>query len=254
MLNILLNTNVLKSEKMKKIFIIISILIIMISCNQAETNTREETKNNFELIKQLPEITKDTIFNFENYETGKLPEAWSEYYTGKGNTTEWKILDDKGNKVLAQLSQGSGNYHFNNIVFDNFKAKNIELSVKMKGVKGRMDQGGGFIWRFIDKDNYYVVRANPLEDNVVLYKVKNGKRTDLPVLGKGRTYGVDVEPLGNDWNTLKLTVVDDLFTVFLNGKQLFQVKDTTFTEAGKVGLWTKADAVTYFDDFTVKIK
>ena len=237
---------------MRKISIVTLILIALISCNQAETNTKEETKKNLEIVKQLPELINDTIFNFEHYEIGKLPKDWSEYFTGRGEKTEWKIVDDNGNKVLAQLSQGSRNYHFNDVVFNNFKAKNVELSVKMKGVKGKMDQGGGFIWRFIDKDNYYVVRANPLEDNVVLYKVKNGKRTDLPILGKGRTYGLDVEPLGNNWNTLKLKVVNDLFTVFLNGKQLFQVKDTTFTEAGKIGLWTKADAVSYFDDFEIK--
>jgi len=237
---------------MRRLSIITLFLIAFISCNQAETNTKEETKKNLEIVKQLPNLNNDTIFNFENYEVGKLPADWSEYYTGRGDHTEWKIVDDNGNKVLAQLSQGNRNYHFNDIVFDNFKAKNVELTVKMKGVKGRMDQGGGFIWRFIDKDNYYVVRANPLEDNVVLYKVKNGKRTDLPVLGKGRTYGVDVDRLGNDWNTLKLVVKDDLFSVYLNGKQIFQVKDITFTEAGKVGLWTKADAVSYFDNFEVK--
>ncbi|RLD89089.1 MAG: hypothetical protein DRJ02_02395 [Bacteroidetes bacterium] len=84
-----------------------------------------------------------------------------------------------------------------------------------------------------------------------MYKVENGKRTDLPLLGKGRTYGVDVKPLGSGWNTLKLTVKDDLFTVYLNGEELFQVKDQTFKNAGKIGLWTKADAVSYFDDFQV---
>ena len=137
-------------------------------------------------------------------------------------------------------------------VYDGFKTKNVELSVKMKGVNGKNDQGGGFVWRFIDADNYYVVRANPLENNVVLYKVVNGDRTDLPILGKGRTYGVDVPSLGNNWNTLKLIVVDDLFTVYLNGKELFKVKDNTFTKAGRIGLWTKSDAVTYFDNFQVK--
>jgi hypothetical protein len=126
------------------------------------------------------------------------------------------------------------------------------MEVKIKGVDGRKDQGGGFIWRFTDKNNYYVVRENPLENNVVLYKVKNGKRTDLPILGKGRTYGVDVNPLGNDWYTLKIKVNDDLFTVYLNGKELFKVKDNTFTNAGKIGLWTKADAVSFFDDLKIQ--
>ena len=114
-----------------------------------------------------------------------------------------------------------------------------------------MDQGGGFVWRFTDANNYYVVRANPLEDNVVLYKVEKWKRTDLPLIGKGKTYGVNVPKLGSGWNDLKLTVQDDIFTVYLNGKQIFQVKDKTFTNVGKVGLWTKADAVSYFDDFKI---
>ncbi len=194
----------------------------------------------------------DTIFTFDHCESGKIPIGWSQYYTGKGEQTDWKILNDDGNKVLAQLSSDNPNYHFNEIVFNGFELKNVELKVKMKGVKGKKDQGGGFVWRFTDADNYYVVRANPLEDNVVLYKVKNGKRTDLPLVGKGKTYGVDVKPLGNDWNNLKLAVQDNLFTVYLNDKQIFQVTDDTFTKAGKIGLWTKADAVSYFDNFQVK--
>ncbi|NPA67020.1 MAG: DUF1080 domain-containing protein [Chlorobi bacterium] len=239
---------------MKKISVFILISVAFISCNGAETNTPEQTAKNLDAVRSLPDLTKDTIFNFENCETNKLPDGWSQYYTGRGDKTEWKTVDDNGNKVLAQLSQGRSNYHFNEVVFDGFKVKNVELTVKMKAVKGKIDQGGGFVWRFIDKDNYYVVRANPLEDNYVLYKVEEGRRTDLPLVGKGRTYGTDTEPLGNGWNTLKLTVRDDLFTVYLNGKEYFKVKDKTFAEAGKIGLWTKADAVSYFDDFEVKIK
>ncbi|RLD68721.1 MAG: hypothetical protein DRI95_02115 [Bacteroidetes bacterium] len=82
--------------------------------------------------------------------------------------------------------------------------------------------------------------------------MEKGIRTDLPLIGKGKTYGVEVEPLGDDWNTLKLTVKDDLFTVYLNDKEIFQVSDKTFPDVGKIGLWTKADAVTYFDDFQIK--
>ena len=197
------------------------------------------------------DLSKDKVFTFENYETGKIPSGWSQYFTGKGKSTNWKVIDDQGNKVLAQLSSDHPNYHFNEVVFDGLQLKNVELKVRLKGVQGKMDQGGGFVWRFTDANNYYVVRANPLEDNVVLYKVENGKRTDLPLIGKGKTYGVNVPKLGSGWNDLKLTVQDDIFTVFLNGKEIFQVKDKTFTNAGKVGLWTKADAVSYFDDFKI---
>jgi len=128
---------------------------------------------------------------------------------------------------------------------------NMVLTVRLKGVSGKHDQGGGFVWRFTDKDNYYIVRANPLEDNVVLYKVQNGIRTDLPLIDKGKTYGVSVSKLGNGWNSMKLVVKNDLFSVFLNDKEIFKVQDNTFEGAGKVGLWSKADAVTYFDDFEI---
>lgn len=238
---------------MKNLIIVLLGIIFLISCNQVKsTNQNKVEKKIKKVVQKIPLLKTDTTFTFEENETGKIPNGWSQYFTGKGDSTNWKIKDDKGNKVLAQLSSDNPNYHFNVIVYNGFITKNVELKVKLKGVAGRKDQGGGFVWRFIDKDNYYVVRANPLEDNVVLYKVVNGDRSDLPVLGKGRTYGVDVKHLGNDWNTLKLKVDDDMFIVYLNGEELFKVKDETFTNAGKIGLWTKADAVSYFDNLKVK--
>ncbi len=226
-------------------------IILFVGCNWTNPKSPKENEKVRKTTDAVPIMLADTTFSFSNNEIGKIPNGWSQYFTARGERTEWKIVDDSGNKVLAQLSQDNPNYHFNEIVFDGFKIRNAELKVRIKGVKGNMDQGGGFVWRFIDADNYYVVRANPLEDNVVLYKVENGKRTDLPLINKGKTYGVDVEPLGSGWNDLKLTVVDNLFTVYLNNTQLFQVEDNTFTKAGKIGLWTKADALTYFDDFQV---
>ena len=241
---------------MNTLNLILVSIIVLVSCNQTTTsNSNTQEKNTIE-VKEIASvsatITKDTTFNFNSYELDLIPSGWSQYFTGKGNGTEWKILDDGGNKVLAQLSEEDIRGHFNEIVFDGINLKNVELIVRLKGVKGKRDQGGGFVWRFIDADNHYIVRANPLEDNVVLYKMEKGVRTDLPLIGKGKTYGVDVEPLGDDWNTLKLTVKDDLFTVYLNDKEIFQVSDKTFPDAGKIGLWTKADAVTYFDDFQIK--
>lgn len=197
-----------------------------------------------------PEET--TLFDFENNITGQLPAQWSEYYTGSGGT-EWKVVEDNGNKVLAQLYSENPNNHFNVIVNDGIVAKDIVLTARLKGVTGNHDQGGGFVWRFTDKNNYYVVRANPLEDNVVLYKVENGNRIDLPLVGKGKTYGADVQPMGNQWHTLKLIVKKDLFTVYMDEKELFKVQDQTFTHEGKVGFWTKADAVTYFDDLRITV-
>ena len=239
-----------------KVIVSLSVVaVITMSCSNAENKVEKKHEKKHPSPKKVEVVdsakTASVVkFDFENYAKDKLPEGWSQYFNGRGDT-EWKVVEDNGNKVMAQLYSDNPNSHFNVVVNDGLKAKNLTLKVRLKGVTGKHDQGGGFVWRFIDKDNYYVVRANPLEDNMVLYKVENGKRTDLPLMGKGRTYGTDVPKLGNGWNDMKLVVVDDIFTVYLNGKELFKVQDSTFTQEGKVGFWTKADAVTYFDDFEV---
>lgn len=191
-------------------------------------------------------------FSFDSYKKGKLPKDWTQFFNGKGTHTDWKIANEGDNLVMAQLSADNPNLHFNVVVNNNVILKNGELSVKLKALRGKYDQGGGLVWRMQDKNNYYIVRYNPLEDNIVLYKMQNGKRSDLPLVGKGRTYGVKVKADGHKWNTIKVKVQGDLFTVYFNDKEVFKVKDTTFTKAGKIGLWTKADAVTYFDDLKVK--
>ena len=238
---------------MKNISVVLLGFVVLLSCNQAPV---KQAKLKEVKIEEQVEPTntleiEGVYFDFEKDKVGKLPKNWSQAFTGRGDATEWNIVDDDGNKVLAQLSSNNPNYHFNVAVFDKLNLEDVRLSVRLKAVAGKMDQGGGFVWRYKDANNYYVVRANPLEDNVVLYKVVDGKRTDLPVLGKGRTYGVDVPKLGNDWFNLMVNVSSDLFTVYLNDKELFQVKDQSISGAGKIGLWTKADAVTYFDDFRV---
>ncbi len=235
---------------MKTIYLLIFLWLVT-ACNQNQ-NTAANKQYLAHIQQKKIKVIEEKFFDFEQNTPGKLPHNWSEYFTGKGQSTKWQIVNVQNNKVLAQLSSQQPNYHFNVAVYNDLKAKNIDLSVKMKAIDGKMDQGGGFVWRFIDANNYYVVRANPLEDNVVLYKVINGHRTDLPLIGKGRTYGIDVEKLGKKWHNFRVKVEDNLFTVYLNGHQLFQVIDKSLNQAGKVGLWTKADAVTYFDDFKIK--
>jgi hypothetical protein len=122
--------------------------------------------------------------------------------------------------------------------------------VKVKPIAGKEDQGGGIIFRFQDGNNYYVVRANALEDNVVLYKTVNGKRSSLPVKGRMFGYGVDVDVPTGRWATLRVKFNGNLFTVYYQGRKLFEVQDETFGAAGAVGVWTKADSVILFDDFT----
>ncbi len=228
-----------------------SLITVFVFGNFGLKPGKSSTENNAdEKVSKSGTTMENLKFDFEEFSAGQLPPVWSQYYTGSGGT-DWKVVDDNGNKVLAQLYSDNPNGHFNVVVNNNITAKDMTLTVRLKGVKGNHDQGGGFVWRFIDKNNHYIVRANPLENNVVLYKMENGKRTDLPLVGKGRTYGVKVPPLGNNWNNLKLIVKGDMFTVYLNDSELFKVQDTTFKEAGKVGFWTKADAVTYFDDFGI---
>jgi hypothetical protein len=139
-------------------------------------------------------------------------------------------------------------------VLDAVSAKDVDLSVRFAPISGRVDQAAGLVWRYQDEDNYYIVRANALEDNVVLYKVEKGKRTDLPLKGEGRTYGKKTEVPSGQWSTLRLVAQGSLFEVSLNGQKLFDVEDSTFTGPGKVGVWTKADSVTYFDDLRVGTK
>jgi hypothetical protein len=130
------------------------------------------------------------------------------------------------------------------------KIKNGFAEVKIRPVAGKEDQAGGLVWRFKDANNYYVVRANALEGNVVLYKTVNGKRSSLQVKGRMFGYGIDTDVPKGKWSTLRVEFVGDLFTVFYAGKKLFQVQDVTFADEGAVGVWTKADSVTLFDDFS----
>jgi len=118
------------------------------------------------------------------------------------------------------------------------------VEVKIKPVSGNENQAGGVIWRCKDADNYYVARVNALEDNAVLYKTVKGKRTVLDIAGRTGGYGVKESVSSGTWHTLRVEFTGDTFTVIFNGKTLFDVRDDTLTEAGKVGLWTKADRVT----------
>ncbi|MCP5520246.1 MAG: hypothetical protein H7A46_01705 [Verrucomicrobiales bacterium] len=190
------------------------------------------------------------VFGFEDATPGRLPSAWQQGCVGEGRT-EWKVLATDAGQVLAQVQATNPNRHFNVAWTTAVELQDGLLSVRLRPTSGKHDQGGGLVWRLKDAANYYVVRANPLEDNVVLYKMEKGVRTDLPLVEQGRTYGMNVPKLGKGWHTLAVDVKGDLFTVLLDGKPLYRVRDTTFPEAGHAGLWTKADAATGFDDFTI---
>jgi hypothetical protein len=177
-----------------------------------------------------------------------LPKGWQTGITGKGQA-KWEVVADDSAPSKPNVLKQSAEATFAWAAKTDEKVKDGFAEVKLKAVSGKEDQAGGIVFRFLDGNNYYIVRANALEDNVVLYKTVGGKRTSLPVKGRMFGYGVDAKVPKGKWHFLRVDFKGDLFTVFFNGKKLFQVEDGTFQDAGGVGLWTKADSVTVFDDF-----
>lgn len=166
----------------------------------------------------------------------------------KGFTNEmgkWEVVADETapskTHALAQLAKSSGSA-FNLTLVSDTNYKDVDITVKMKPVDGRVDQGGGIVWRAKDAKNYYVVRYNPLEDNYRLYLVVNGNRSELKSADMPHTLG---------WQTLRVTMTGDHIECYYDGKKYLDAKDSTFKEAGKIGLWTKADAQTHFADLIV---
>jgi len=177
-----------------------------------------------------------------------LPDGWRTGVTGHG-TAKWEVLRDEAAPTPPHVLRQSGEATYCWAVASQARVRNGFAEVKFKPVSGNEDQAAGLVWRFKDADNYYVVRANALEGNLVLYKTVNGKRSSLQVKGRMFGYGVDANVPKGRWSTLRVEFADTLFTVLLDGQRLFQVEDGTLQEAGAVGVWTKADSVTAFDDF-----
>jgi hypothetical protein len=199
---------------------------------------------------------KRVSIDFEKYEPGKTPADFTASLTGGGGEVKWVIEFDAGSpagpKVLAQTSTDKTNKRYPVCVYNDFAAKDVDVSVRFKTISGEVDQAAGIVWRYRDKDNYYVVRANALENNVVLYKTQDGVRSDLKIKGKASGYGVKAEVPKGQWSTMKVSALGNSFVVSLNGKPLFEVVDDTFADAGHVGLWTKADSVTHFDALLIE--
>ena len=197
--------------------------------------------------------------NFDKAAPGAAPPGWTVAMTHAGGAPRWEIVKDASApsqpNVFAQVSKDATGGRFPLAVYEKASVKDGTLSVKFKTVSGGVDQAAGLVWRYKDPDNYYIVRANALEDNVVLYKVENGQRISLAPKGApSKTYGVKHRVPQQTWSTLGVTFQGGVFTISFDGQELFTVEDSTFTASGKVGLWTKADSVTYFDDFRIEGK
>jgi hypothetical protein len=187
-----------------------------------------------------PTALAETV-NFDEATPGAAPPGWTATKTGKGEA-KWTIEKDDTAPSKPNVLKQSGEATYPVCLKNGTSLKDGFVEVKFKPVAGKEDQAGGLVWRARDSDNYYIARANALEDNVTIYHTIKGKRTE-----KKRT---TTTVASNQWHTLRVDFSGDHFTVTFDGKKAIEWDDQTFTEAGMVGVWTKADSVTLFDDFT----
>src|SRR5215208_3397636 len=179
--------------------------------------------------------------NFDKAEPGKPPAGWNATQTGTGQA-KWAVVADDSAPSKPNVLKQSGQATYPVCIKDDATLKDGFVEVKFKPISGREDQAGGLVWRAKDSNNYYVVRPNALENNVTIYHTINGRRTERR--------RASMKVLANQWQQLRVDFTGRHFTVALNGQKALEWDDETFKDAGKVGVWTKADSVTLFDDFS----
>ena len=183
--------------------------------------------------------------NFDTLPVGAAPPGWTATKTGTGDA-KWTVEKDDTAPSKPNVLKQSGHATYPVCIKDDTNLKDGFVEVKFKPISGREDQAGGLVWRAKDANNYYVARANALEDNVTIYHTVNGRRTE-----KKRA---SMKVTSNQWHTLRVEFQGAHFTVMCDGKKALDWDDETFKDAGKVGVWTKADSVTVFDDFSYGTK
>ena len=186
--------------------------------------------------------SQNTAIDFNNQREGSAPTDFTQAASSAAQTMDWSVVNDNGKKVVAQRAKNSGE-NFNILVMDNANFKDGVIKTSIKAVAGNEDQGGGLVWRYIDNNNYYIARFNPLEDNLRFYKVVKGVRTQL--------VSADYKVKSGEWFDMEIAVNENKITCSLNGDKLIETSDDTFPNSGKVGLWTKADAQTYFSHLSI---
>jgi hypothetical protein len=183
--------------------------------------------------------------NFDDMKTGAPPPGWTATQTGSG-TAKWAVEKDGSAPSKLNVLKQSGQATFPVCFKNDTNIQDGFVEVKFKPVAGKEDQAGGVIWRVQDANNYYIARANALEDNVTIYHTINGKRVAFKNINTKVTSGV--------WHTLRVDFEGNKFTVIFDGTKVIEATDASFANAGKVGVWTKADSVTAFDDFSYASK
>src|SRR5947209_10197252 len=182
----------------------------------------------------------DTV-SFDNFKAGAAPPGWMATQTGSGSA-KWSIEKDDSAPSKPNVLKQTGEATFPVCIKDDTNLKDGFVEVKLKPVSGKEDQAGGVIWRVRDANNYYVARANALEDNVTIYHTINGKRVAFK--------NINTKVMSGVWHTLRVDFEGNKFSVTFDGNKVIEATDQSFANAGKVGVWTKADSVTEFDNFT----
>jgi hypothetical protein len=175
-------------------------------------------------------------WTFEGDEPGSIAKGF------QGEVGRWEVVATSEGRVLAQKAENP-DATFNVALVSGTSVKDLDLSVRLKAVAGKEDRGGGLVWRAKDARNYYIARYNPLEDNFRVYKVVDGKRT---------MFQDAKAPQAEGWRVIRVVMKGDHIECYLDGAKLLDVRDLTFPDAGKVGLWSKADAQSHFDDLTLR--
>ena len=179
--------------------------------------------------------------NFDDMKNGTAPAGWTATQTGSGSA-KWSVEKDESAPSKPNVLKQSGAATFPVCIKNDTNLTDGFVEVKFKPVAGKEDQAGGVIWRVRDANNYYVARANALEDNVTIYHTINGKRVAFK--------NINTKVMSGVWHTLRVDFAGNKFSVTFDGNQVIDATDESFANAGKVGVWTKADSVTEFDNFT----
>jgi len=185
--------------------------------------------------------------HFGASDVGKVPKGFSTALTGGGGPVSWVVREDStapdGHAVVVQESADTTEYRFPICVYDKFKARDVAAEVSFKAISGKLDEAGGIVLRY-RPENYYIARANALENNVILFKTVNGKRSHIQE--------VPVKVTPGQWHTLRFEAKGQHLKISLDGQVVLERDDDTFSNSGKVGLWTKADSVTAFNDLKIE--
>lgn len=190
--------------------------------------------------------TGAAMISLDQMTPGSPPAGFTFAQTGRGYPAQWSVTEDAtaaSRRTIEQISTARVDNRFPLAIYDAVEAVNVDVRVNFRAVGGWIDQAAGIAVRLRDADNYYVARANALEDNVRFYRVVRGRREQLA--------GANLKVAGDVWHSLGLRAQANRFTVTYDDKVLFVATDDTFAMAGKVALWTKADSITRFDRIEV---